>query len=201
MKDTKQFKFEHAYSHILGVVESEIGDRTANANYENHLYLPYAKNRNFYGEYVHVCQVYNYPERASESVFNRALTKVITTKAKEGVQVRLSGGKGGFDKCDICHNADLLLKRSHGWSDEEKAIIHAYRRQHIAQQFAERVKLQSNIANTYKLDHNGQPKSALIFGDGMTVYTGNLHYTCDTCGTAIIFDKFITYIYIYKLFL
>jgi hypothetical protein len=58
------------------------------------------------------------------------------------------------------------------WSPAEKAIIEAYRRQHITQQFDERIKLQQNIAATYDLDENGQPVSALVFGDGMTVFTG-----------------------------
>ena len=79
---------------------------------------------------------------------------------------------GSFDKCDICHNADRLLNRKTVWSDAERRIIQAYRRQHIVQQFDERIKLQQNIADTYKLDENGRPVTALVFGDGMTVYTG-----------------------------
>lgn len=84
---------------------------------------------------------------------------------------------GSFDKCDICHNADRLLSNRSLWSESERAILQAYRREHIARQFDERIKLQQNIVNTYKLDENGRPMSALIFGDGMTVYTGK--YNCD----------------------
>ena len=79
---------------------------------------------------------------------------------------------GSFDKCDICHNADRLLNKRSLWSEAERSIIEAYRRQHIVQQFDERIKLQQNIADTYKLDENGRPVSALVFGDGMTAYTG-----------------------------
>ena len=79
---------------------------------------------------------------------------------------------GSFQKCDICHNADQLLRRSDNWSDAQLFIIQSYRRQHIQQQFDERIKLQDNIASTYKVDHNGQPVTALLFGDGMTVYSG-----------------------------
>lgn len=84
---------------------------------------------------------------------------------------------GSFDKCDICHNADRLLSSRSTWSESERAILQAYRREHIARQFDERIKLQQNIADTYKLDENGRPMSALIFGDGMTVYTGR--YNCN----------------------
>lgn len=59
------------------------------------------------------------------------------------------------------------------WSDEQANIINGYRRRHIEQQFAERLTLQQNIAETYKYDSNGQPKSCLFFSDGMTVMKGN----------------------------
>lgn len=87
---------------------------------------------------------------------------------------------GGFDKCDICHNADRLLNRRTLWSEAERKILEAYRRQHIVQQFDERIKLQQNIASTYDLDENGRPVSALIFGDGMTTYTGKYVLICIT---------------------
>ena len=74
--------------------------------------------------------------------------------------------------CDICHNADRLLKYNNKWSKSEKAILEAYRRQHINQQFEERVKLEQNIADTHQLDINGQPEKVLLFADGMTIFTG-----------------------------
>jgi hypothetical protein len=81
---------------------------------------------------------------------------------------------GSFDKCDICHSADRLLNRRNTWSPEQREIIEAYRRQHIAQQFDERIKLQQNISESYILDVNGRPLTAVVFGDGMTAYTGKL---------------------------
>jgi hypothetical protein len=83
---------------------------------------------------------------------------------------------GSFDKCDICHNADRLLNKKNLFSKMETEIIEAYRRQHIIQQFDERIKLQQNITGTYELDANGRPLSALVFGDGMTAYTGIFSY-------------------------
>ena len=70
-----------------------------------------------------------------------------------------------------CGSYRLLNKRSL-WSNAERDIIEAYRRQHIKQQFDERIKLQQNIAGTYELDVNRRPESALVLGDGMTAYTG-----------------------------
>lgn len=50
--------------------------------------------------------------------------------------------------------------------------MQAYRRRHIKKQFDERIKLQQNIDMTYDLDINGQPLTALLFADGMTVVKG-----------------------------
>ena len=172
-KDIKMFKRDHAYSYQKSVVESEVMDRSAFADHSNHYYLPYATERAFYGEYAHWCKAMNIVERAQEATFKRAFKMLIEDKAKDGIYLRLSGGKGSFDKCDICHNADQLLRKSNNWSEVEIGIIESYRRQHISQQFEERMKLQSNIAETYKTDHLGQPVKALLFADGMTVYRGN----------------------------
>lgn len=85
---------------------------------------------------------------------------------------------GSFDKCEVCHNAEQLLKRSSKWSREEIDIIRSYRRRHILQQFEERIKLQDNIASTYELDSNGRPLKALLLPDGMTTVTGIRIHEC-----------------------
>jgi hypothetical protein len=51
-------------------------------------------------------------------------------------------------------------------------IIEAYRCQQISQQFDERIKLQHNISKSYIIDANVRPLTAVVFGDGMTAYTG-----------------------------
>lgn len=105
--------------------------------------------------------------------------------------------KGSFDKCDICHNADNLLSSANNWSEAEVEIIQGYRRQHITQQFDERIKLQQNINDTFSLDHNGQPVKALLFGDGMTVYTGLPLFIVSP---AVIFISHLPLFYEYDLF-
>ena len=137
------------------------------------MYLPYRSKSFFYGEYEYVCKIRNDVNQGKFSTFKRAFAKVVVDKKeKDGIDVKLSGGKGHFDKCDICHSADQLLNKSMHWTRAEKDIILMYRRRHIAQQFAERVKLRQNIASTYDVDDNGQPEVALLFTDGMTISRG-----------------------------
>ena len=155
----------------------------------------------FYDEYEYLNLRMKVPLYAKSSTFSTAYEQVKKDKAKQDIFVRLSAAKGkqgyysfsfhmnasvnsmacsnlsgSFDKCDICHNADRLLSSRSIWSESERKILQAYRREHIARQFEERIKLQQNIADTYKLDENGRPMSALIFGDGMTVFTGRHYY-------------------------
>ena len=101
-----------------------------------------------------------------------------TLLREEGLKVKTNGGNGHFEKCDVCHNADQLLLGASTWTKSERGIIYAYRRRHIAQQFAERTKLRQNIDSTYDLGDDGQPQVALLFSDGMTVVKGkHLHNT------------------------
>jgi hypothetical protein len=160
-------------------VESEVVDRSAYRGQDNSVYLPYSKNLYFYHEYKYFYDQQVENLQASESTFYRALKQLIKDQAalSKPICVKLSGGKGNFDKCDICHNADQLLQARNNWSEEQISIIESYRRRHIQQQFDERITLQNNIASTYRLDHNGQPVRALLFGDGMTVYTGTKFYS------------------------
>lgn len=112
-------------------------------------------------------------DHAKLTTFKRAFRKLKAALQKEdGTVVKFSGGKGHFEKCDICHQADQLLCGSSHWSKSEQNIIYAYRRRHIAQQFAERMKLRQNIDSTYELNDVGQPEVALLFSDGMTVVKG-----------------------------
>lgn len=81
---------------------------------------------------------------------------------------------GSFDRCEICANAEHLLKTMNYRSEEEREIVKIYRRRHIAQQFEERLTLKKNIESTHELDANGRPKRALLFNDAMTCTKGNL---------------------------
>ena len=174
MKDNKQYKFDEAYAFAKAVAESDACDRSAFSGQENSIFLPYSNISFFYGEYAFSCQMKNIVDHGKISTFKRALMKLVKDKKKEGITLKLNGGKGHFEKCDICHNAEQLLKKT-SLNKSERNIILAYRRRHIAQQFAERVKLRENIASTYEYDdETGQPLVALLFCDGMTVVKGRM---------------------------
>ena len=87
---------------------------------------------------------------------------------------------GSFDRCEICSNAEHLLDTMQFRSQAERDIVKAYRRNHIMQQFEERLTLKRNIAKTKELDPN--PICALLFNDAMTCTKGNvllyLAYIC-----------------------
>jgi hypothetical protein len=91
----------------------------------------------------------------------------------KGLKLKLSTGKGNLERCDICTNADELLKisLSNAWSREERDIIIYYRSKHLIQQWRERDKLAYNILNARELEH-GQPIVAVLYSDGMTCITG-----------------------------
>ena len=136
-------------------------------------YLPYKSIVYFYGEYEFVCDKNATPIRAKLSTFRRAYVRLCKNlKQRDGTTVKFQSGKGSFDKCDICVNADELLRHSSRWSPVEMEIIRAYRRRHINQQFEKRIKLQENILSTYEFDEKGQPVKALLFTNGMTVVKG-----------------------------
>ena len=79
---------------------------------------------------------------------------------------------GAFDRCEICANAENLLKNLKFKSEEELNIIRMYRRRHILQQFDERNKLLQNIESTRVTDVRGQPTRCLILTDAMTERKG-----------------------------
>ena len=150
-----------------------MNDRSAYENCENVYYLPYRNVAFLYGEYDFYCKSNMIVERAKETTFRSAFTEVKKFKLSKNVKIRFSEGKGSFDKCDICSNADQLLHGRNKFSSFEIEVIRSYRRRHIFQQFEERVTLQNNIAKTYCLDEHGRPMDALFFMDGMTIYKGN----------------------------
>ena len=168
-------KREHAFAYILDIIESgNMCDRSAMVGHHQTLYLPYLRKRFFFGEYEYFCKNFMVPlhQRAQEKTFTRAFNEVVAFKKLEGVTIAFSSGKGSFDKCAICFNADNLYNGSN-LSELEKNIILTYRRRHIEQQFAERVTLQQNIASTYKMDDRDQPSKALLFTDAMTCVKGD----------------------------
>lgn len=113
--------------------------------------------------------------KASYATFLRAFSAVKGEFGLKGLKLKLSTGKGNLERCDICTNADELLKisLSNAWSKEERDIIIYYRSKHLIQQWRERDKLASNILAARDLEH-GVPVQAVFYFDGMTCITGEI---------------------------
>ena len=92
--ESRRGKHEHAYAYILKLVDSQVMDKSAHANYDNHLYLPYHTLTALFDEYVYLCRQANQTSYARRSTFTDALAKVKKDKALIGVHIRMSGGKG-----------------------------------------------------------------------------------------------------------
>jgi hypothetical protein len=112
---SRREKREHAYAYILKVVDSQIMDKSAYANYENHLYLPYHTLTSFFDEYVYLCNQAKAPMYAQVSTFSLAMGQVKRDKKRKGISIRLSGAKGIFvlllslhDLYYSCHSTHFL---------------------------------------------------------------------------------------------
>jgi len=93
-REARAAKREHAYAYIGRTVESEVMDRSAFRGQGDTLFLPYSKLKYFYHEYNHYCVTNHIPERALESTFQRAFRQLLHDKKKDGITIKLSGGKG-----------------------------------------------------------------------------------------------------------
>jgi hypothetical protein len=87
-------KREHAYAYILKTVESQTMDKSAHANYDNYLYLPYHTLSAFFDEYVYLSRRLKYIDYAQRSTFASAMEEVIKNKKRDNVHIRMSAGKG-----------------------------------------------------------------------------------------------------------
>jgi hypothetical protein len=87
-------KRDDAFSHILTVVDSQIMDKSAHANYDNHLYLPYNTMTAFFDEYVYLRKHMEKGGYAQRSTFATAMSEVIKMKKRKGISIRFSGAKG-----------------------------------------------------------------------------------------------------------
>ena len=93
---TLQAKREHAYAHIMTTVDSQVMDKSAHANYDKHLYLPYHTLTSFFDEYVYLCRRKGVLDHARRSTFATAMAQVVKDKKRIGVFIRMSGAKGIF---------------------------------------------------------------------------------------------------------
>lgn len=135
----------------------------------NKKFLPYENVQQLFDEYEAFCESHMVlrPSRAGLETFRNVFSSM-----ESGIH--LSKAKGSFPTCDICNNAnDLLRKGKTGFNTNRREIILKYKRCHLLQQAQER-KHQELTRLKAKTDLiSGQPQSAYILIDGMTVMAGN----------------------------
>jgi hypothetical protein len=103
-------KREHAYAYIMTLVDSQIVDKSAHQNYDNHLYLPYHTLTALFDEYVYLCRQQHIPSYAQRTTFALALKQVKFYKKQRDIHIRLSGGKGMYPVSACLHACYHLLR-------------------------------------------------------------------------------------------
>lgn len=123
--------------------------------------VPYEDVRQFFSEYTTHCTSVNVDrtERALEATFRKALLSM--------PHIRLIGCKGSFHTCELCNNANELLRDpTKRFTREQRDVFQRYKHIHLKQQQRERETLEENKHLCTEMDANGNVKCAL-FAIGM----------------------------------
>lgn len=112
----------------------------------------------------------NEAEEAKKSTFGRAMH--LFAELNKGTKLHFSRCKGHFQTCEVCNKADDLMKNTR-MTGVQRDVYRQVKRLHLKQQLQERLHLDTNRISCKEKDERGQPKMALIFSDGMTIFTTN----------------------------
>jgi hypothetical protein len=150
--------------------------------------MPYTNVTEFYEEYLHsftsnIAGVDGGGEgiefEATEEVKKKLASLTTFRKAfnqfgkhHTDVQLRLARCKGHFQTCEVCSRATDMLKNGK-LHKLQRNVIREVKRLHLKQQKGERLHLDMHRQLCKEKDDKGQPKMALLFSDGMTIYTTN----------------------------
>jgi hypothetical protein len=121
----------------------------------------------FYSEYSNFCEttLINPRCRAGKETFRKVLLSLESS-------IRLIGCKGSFQTCDICNNANDMLRASRSrYSREQREIILKFKRLHLLQQAQERRYQEQNRLDAAAVNY--QPTKTYILSDGMTAMRGD----------------------------
>lgn len=147
----------------------KIADTSPNASRADIFIVPYSDIKSYYYEFKSNCLLYNFiPEDIpSIETFRRAFN--------DCKNIRLLGCKGSFQTCEICNNANELMRNTKKkYSRKQIEIVRSYKSLHIKQQASERDYLEKSKLRAKEFDDStGQPKVALLFSDGMTIQRCN----------------------------
>jgi hypothetical protein len=132
------------------------------------MFLPYETLPEFFAEYLAFCNAeqLNPSSYAKKETFRR----VFKGMSKE---FRLIGAKGSFPTCDICNNANDLLRNLKIRDQSHREIILKFKRLHLQQQMNERLYMDQNRNNS-KIEINGQPAQFFCLIDAMTCSRGDV---------------------------
>ena len=132
------------------------------------LILPYSTLKEFYLEYVAFCT----GENLSVNTYAMRETFRLAWKSLE-TNYKLIGAKGSFPTCDICNNANDLLRDTRIKDQSHREIIFKFKRLHLFQQMEERQYLERNRMTARNSYYLGQPTQAFFLIDAMTHARGN----------------------------
>jgi hypothetical protein len=94
---------------------------------KNIKFLPYAGPKEFYSEYVAYCKLENLldSEYAKRETFRKGLHELRH-------EFRLMGAKGSFPTCEMCNNANDLLRNLKVKDQSHREIIFKLKKEHLS---------------------------------------------------------------------
>lgn len=132
-------------------------------------FLPYENPPQFYKEYVNFHDTFGLGPNtlAKSDTFKKALDSLYDS-------IRLVHSKGSFPTCDVCNNAnDMLRSPKVSFNPEFRDIVMKFKRAHLMRQMEERAYMERNInrAKTEVVGH--QPQVAHLLCDAISSWRGN----------------------------
>jgi len=162
--------YSDTFATMSATAEDDKDDPNRDEKYENARQVPHITVTDFYNEYRHYCLVDLGIDCCSEGTFRTAFNELY-----EAGVVKLMGSKLGFAICPVCVNChSILTGTSRDTNPMVKTVAQSLKRLHLKMQQHERQNAENVIFRCRELDAYGQPISAYIDIDGMTVIT------CDT---------------------
>jgi hypothetical protein len=135
--------------------------------------VPFDNEKAFWDYYVAEASRTRDPV-AGKKCFVRALRAFAESSlSTDNFVVRMQRCKNNFSTCDICNNAQALLKdRSRRWTTGQVKILDDYLKVHLKIQSAEREAQRLAICRAREKDVLGQPKEAFMLFDGFSIFKG-----------------------------
>ena len=130
--------------------------------------MPYSSVTEFFEEYLAYCTAGLLAPRtyAGEECFRKAFLSLDR-------HYRLIGAKGSFPTCDVCNNANDMLRNLKIKDQSHREIILKFKRLHLQQQMKEREYMEQNRMES-KVEYKNQPTHFFCLIDAMTSSRGDV---------------------------